>query len=196
MTRVVAFVFGILLTASVVSAQSVYVQGFGGLLRVPDKTTPVVGGEFGVGVLPNLVLFGNAGLGFNIVPEDDLDDFEDLCRAGGVDCDARVRALFGTGGAKYLFDLGGKVRPYAAVGVGAIRTSTKIEADGDDITDLVEDDLGEDIDETNGLLEVGGGLQIDLAPNVFFDAGYRLMKVFEDDADLAHRFVVGLAWKF
>lgn len=196
MTRVIAFVFGILLTASVVSAQSAYVEGLGGLLRVPDKTTPVVGGEFGVGITPNLVLFGNAGMGFNIVPEGDLDDFEDLCRANGVDCDARVRALFGTGGVKYLFPLGGKIHPYAAVGFGAIRTSTKIEADGDDITDDVEAGLDEDIDQTNALLEVGGGLQIDLAPNVFFDAGYRLMKVFEDDADLAHRFVVGLAWKF
>lgn len=196
MTRVAVLVLGILLTASVASAQSAYVQAFGGLLRVPDKTTPAVGGELGVTVAPNLVLFGNAGVGFNIVPEDDLEDFEDICRASGVDCDARVRALFATGGAKYLFDLGSNIRPYVAAGFGVIRSSTKIEADGDDITDDVEDSIGEDIDESNGLLEVGGGVQIDLAPNVFFDAGYRLMKVFEDDADLAHRFVVGLGWKF
>lgn len=181
-----------MLTANVVSAQSVYVEALGGALRVPDKTTPVVGAEVGVTVMPNLVLFGNGGVGFNIVPEDDLDDFEDICRVSGVDCDARVRAMYLTGGAKYLFDLGGKVRPYAAVSAGVIRTSTKIEADGDDITD----DLFDDIDESNGLLEVGGGVHIDFAPNAFFDAGYRLMKVFEDDSDLAHRFVVGLGWKF
>jgi opacity protein-like surface antigen len=196
MTRVAVLVLGILLTASGASAQSAYVQAFGGLLRVPDKTTPVVGGELGVTVAPNLVLFGNAGLGFNIVPEDDLEEFEDVCRFSGIDCEARVRALFATGGAKYLFDLGSNIRPYVAAGVGVIRTSTKIEADGDDITDDVEDSLGEDIDESNGLLEVGGGVQIDFAPNVFLDAGYRLMKVFEDDADLAHRFTVGLGWKF
>jgi opacity protein-like surface antigen len=183
--------------ASVASAQSSggggYVQGYGGLLRVPDKTTPVIGAEVGFEVIENLVIFGNVGFGLNVFPDDELDALQDECDFLDVECDATARLTFLTGGAKYLFPTGGAIRPYAAGGLGMARLSVKIEADDDDIT---EDVLLGDPSSTDALLEVGGGIELPVGASGKLDVGYRLMKIFEDDSDVGHRIYVGYGFRF
>lgn len=199
MQRTIVGILAVLLMASAASAQtgsgSGYVQGFAGVLRAPDKTTGLFGGEVGFEVIDNLAVFGNIGFGLNIFPDDELDALQDECDAVGADCDATARLTFATGGAKYLFPTGTTVRPYAAGGVGVARRSVKIEADGDDITDDVEDLVGE-LSDTSGLLEVGGGIELAVGGNGMVDIGYRLMKVFEDDSDVGHRVYGGFGWRF
>lgn len=180
-------------SASAQSAGGAYVQGFGGFLHVPEKTTPVIGAEVGFEVIDNLAIFGNVGVGLNVFPGDELDALEDECDFMGVECDATARLTFLTGGAKYFFPIGAPVRPYAAGGLGMARVSIKIEADDDDITDdvVVGDPTG-----TDALLEVGGGIEVPVGGRGMIDVGYRLMKIFEDDSDVGHRVSVGFGWRF
>jgi opacity protein-like surface antigen len=180
-------------SASAQSAGSGYVQGFGGFMRVDDKTTPAFGAEVGFEIIDNLAIFGNVGLGLNIFPDDELDALQDDCDAIGVDCDATARLTFLTGGAKYFFPTGSAVRPYAAGGLGMARLSIKIEADDEDITDDV---IVGDPSSTEGLLEVGGGIELPVGGNGKLDVGYRLMKIFEEDSDIGHRISVGFGWRF
>jgi hypothetical protein len=170
-----------------------YVEGFGGFIHGSDATTPMFGAEVGFEVIDNLAIFGNVGLGLNVFPDDELDVIQDECDFIGVDCDATARLTFLTGGAKYLFPTGSAVRPYVAGGVGMVRLSVEIEADDEDITDEV---IFGDPNSTEGLLEVGGGIELPAGSHGKIDVGYRLMKIFEDDSDVAHRIQVGFGWRF
>jgi opacity protein-like surface antigen len=190
-----ALTLGLGATSSV-SAQSTgggYVQGFGGFLHGSDATTPMFGAEVGFEVIENLAIFGNVGLGLNVFPDDELDLLQDECDVIGVECDATARLTFLTGGAKYFFPTGAAVRPYAAGGLGMARLSVKIEADDEDIT---EDVFVGDTSSTEALLEVGGGIELPVGSSGRLDVGYRLMKIFEDDADVGHRVHVGFGWRF
>jgi opacity protein-like surface antigen len=180
-------------SASAQSTESGYVQGYGGFLHGSDATTPVFGAEVGFEVIDNLAIFGNVGLGLNVFPDDELDVLQDDCDLIGVECDATARVTFLTGGVRYLFPTGGAVRPYAAGGLGMARLSVKIEADDEDIT---EDVIVGDPSSTEALLEVGGGIELPVASSGRIDVGYRLMKIFEDDSDVAHRIQVGFGWRF
>jgi len=178
-------------SASAQSAGSGYVQGFGGFLHGSDATTPMFGAEVGVEVIDNLAIFGNVGLGLNVFPDDEQDALQDGCDLIDVECDATARLTFLTGGAKYLFPTGGAVRPYAAAGLGMARLSVKIEAEDEDITDEV---IVGDPSSTEALLEVGGGIELPVGGSGKLDVGYRLMKILEDDSDVAHRIYVGFGW--
>jgi opacity protein-like surface antigen len=184
---------GAMSSASAQSTGSGYVEGFGGFLHGSDATTPMFGAEVGFEVIDNLAIFGNVGLGLNVFPDDELDVLQDDCDVIGVECDATARLTFLTGGVKYLFPTGGAVRPYAAGGLGIARLSIKIEADDEDITDDV---IVGDASSTEGLLEVGGGIELPVGSNGKLDVGYRLMKIFEEDSDVAHRVQVGFGWRF
>jgi opacity protein-like surface antigen len=179
--------------ASAQSNGNGYVQGFGGFVHDSDTTTPMFGAEVGFEVIDNLAIFGNVGLGLNVFPDDELDALQDECDFIGVECDATARLTFLTGGAKYFFPTGGAARPYAAGGVGIARLSVKIEADDEDITDDV---VVGDSSSTEGLLEVGGGIELPVGGNGNVDVGYRLMKIFEEDSGVAHRIHVGFGWRF
>ena len=179
--------------ASAQSAGSGYVQGFGGFLHGSDATSPMFGAEVGFEVIDNLAIFGNVGLGLNVFPDDEQDALQDECDLIGAECDATARLMFLTGGAKYLFPTGGAVRPYAAGGLGMARLSVKIEADDEDITDDV---IAGDPSSTEALLEVGGGIELPVGDSGKLDVAYRLMKIFEDDSDVGHRFHVGFGWRF
>jgi opacity protein-like surface antigen len=188
-----ALSLGALSSASAQSAGNGYVQGFGGFLHVPDKTTPVIGAEVGFEVIENLAIVGNVGFGLNVFPDDELDTLQDECDFIGVECDATARLTFLTGGAKYLFPTGGAVRPYAAGGLGMARVSIKIEADDEDITDEL---IVGDPSSTDALFEVGGGIELPVGESGKLDVGYRLMKIFEEDSDIGHRISVGFGWRF
>lgn len=197
MHRTIIGILAVVLTATAASAQgtagSGYVEGFAGLLRAPDKTSGLFGGEVGFAAIDDLTIFGNLGFAPNIFPNDALDAFQAECSP--VECDAKARMTFVTAGAKYLFPTGSTVRPYAAGGVGVARLSVSLEADGEDITDEIEGIVGE-LSDTSALLEIGGGIELPVGGSGKIDIGYRLMKIFADEIDLHHRFYGGFGWTF
>lgn len=204
MRRIVLGILGVVLVASAASAQSVdevgYVQGFGGLTFGTAKSGGVFGGEVGINIIENVQIYGTVGQFTNVTPQavqDALDDiYEPQCEIifeANCEAEATSRMTFVTFGGKYLFDTGGNVRPYVAAGVGFARIKLKIEEiDFGDITDeFVDDDS-----DTSGLFEVGGGITVPVGGNMQVDAGYRLLKIFEDDSDLVSRVYGGFGIRF
>jgi opacity protein-like surface antigen len=197
MRRTAGALMGVMLMAGTGSAQTTdssgYVAGFAGLARVNQTTSGLFGGEAGFAVTETLEVFGNVGYALNIFPDAEREVLVDGCAP--IVCDAKARMTFFTGGARYSFKAGTALRPYVAAGVGAAHVSITVEADGEDISEDVEDIVG-DLTSTNGLFEVGGGIDLPVGANGKIDIGYRLMKLFEEDSDAAHRFYAGFGWKF
>jgi hypothetical protein len=194
--RTVVALVGVMLMAGTASAQTTgggYVEGFAGLANVNETSTGLFGGEVGFEVMDNLVVFGNVGYALNVFPDFEREILVEGCAP--IVCDAKARMTFFTGGAKYLFGSGTAIRPYVAAGVGAAHVSITVEADGEDISEEVEDLVGE-LTSTSGLFEIGGGIDLHVGAHGKIDIGYRLMKLFEEDSDPAHRFYGGFGWKF
>ncbi len=172
-----------LLAAGNASAQSAdgtrYVQGYGGLGFSSGETGAVLGGEFGMALNERLSVYGTVGQFFAI----GSDELDDLC---GSDCDTDMKALFVIGGVKYAFPTSGTIRPYAAGGLGFARTSFNLEVNGREFDESA----------TNGVLELGGGIDVPVGQQTKIDPGYRLMKIFEDGAGVAHRVYVGFGVSF
>jgi len=205
MRRIGLAVLALALTASAASAQGTsdetgYVQGFGGFSFGTAKSGGVFGGEVGVNVMENLQVYGTIGRFTNITPDslqDALDnDFEPACEdifQANCEAEAKVRATFLTAGVKYLFPTASGIRPYVAGGLGFVSYKIKIEeVDFGDITDEFTDDPSD----TSAVFEIGGGVAVPVGTNMQFDAGYRLLKIFEDETDPVSRVYGGFGIRF
>lgn len=193
MRRIALAVLGMALMAGAASAQtapsSSYVEAVGGLTFGTDKSSATIGGEYGFNLNERLTIYGQVSQAFNILSGDQADVVEFFC---ATDCDPKVSATFVTAGVKYYFPLASGLRPYAAGGVGFVRTKFSADRNLNDILDRLDIDRSQ----TNGVFEVGGGLDIPVGANTKVDVGYRLAKLFEDDTDPVHRVYGGFGWSF
>ena len=84
--------------------------------------------------------------------------------------------------------------PFVEGGVGVARISLDIDAEafGINISQEVEDELG-DISSTEFMLAVGGGINVSATSNVGFDFGYRYIRIFTDDPSIDTSQVYGAA---
>jgi opacity protein-like surface antigen len=176
----------LLITASSALAQERgYVQGIGGATFMAD-TSGVFGGEAGIHLTRDFIVFAQAGRMINVLPRDiqgDIDDavarFESLT-GRGWHFDAAVRATYVGGGVRYLLPIRSRARPYVTGGVGMANYAGSLrERELGDVLELVIG-LGavesDDVKGTEIAYEAGGGL---LIPNgrMQVDVGYRLMNV-------------------
>ena len=176
-----------------VAVPSAYAQdgGFvGGVAGITfaSETSSVVAAQAGGRVARQLFVFGEFGRMQNVLPEeaqDDLDaaaEFLETQLGTTVNLDVRVPAIYGLAGIRWSPD--DRIAPFLEAGAGFARLSLDLRAEvaGIDITDEVEDQLeSDDLEVTEFLLALGGGLNARLTDRVRLDVGYRYNRVFTDD---------------
>lgn len=183
-----AFIAGIILIAtasSTVAQERGYLQGAGGATFMA-RTSGVFGGEAGIHLTRDFVVFGQAGRMIDVLPREVQDDIDDA--AAQLESftgrewlfDARVRATYAGGGVRYFFQTRSRVRPYVTGGVGLVTyTGSLRERELGDVLDLaisldvVESD---EVKGTEVAYEAGGGIVVPRG-RMQIDAGYRLMNV-------------------
>jgi hypothetical protein len=183
-----AFVAGVILIATASSALAQdrgYVQGVGGATFMA-RTSGVFGGEAGIHLSRDLVVFGQAGRLIDVLPREVQDDIDSA--AAQLESftgrewlfDARVRATYVGGGVRYFVPTRSLVRPYVTGSVGiANYAGTLRERELGDVLDLaisLEVVAAEDVKGTEMAYEAGGGIVVPRG-RLQIDAGYRLMNV-------------------
>ncbi len=171
------------------ASPSAFVGGLGGLTFGSAATSGAVAGQVGFRISRDLFVIGEFGRIADVVPSevaDMIDEFEDQAELEGVsvDLEVKVPAIYGFGGVRWAPSRG-KINPFVEGGVGFAHLKGKIKAivDGVDITEFVEDEIGdiEGLSTNEFLIAVGGGANIGLTSAVSVDAGYRFTRIFTDD---------------
>jgi hypothetical protein len=152
---------------------------------------PVFAGELGLGLLPAISIYGTVGRMQDVAPSEVADALDGL----GDIVDANVRATYGIGGVRVALPTG-ILRPYGVAGVGMARLSANFEVFGFDLTNLIEDSIGFELDTNQFAYELGGGVLLSVAPNVFVDAGYRYMRIANSGNLDVSRAYAGLGLRF
>jgi outer membrane protein with beta-barrel domain len=178
--------------ASPVSAQGtsnsrVFVGGLGGV-TFGTATSSAIAGQVGVRIMPNVFVIGEIGRMQNVLPGDIADQIQEgidfLEQAGiPVDIDVKAPAVYGFGGLRWA-QAGRRIAPFVegGVGFGHITADVSGTVGGIDVSDFIEDELG-DLDQsvTEFLIAFGGGVNIGLTRTVAIDAGYRYTRIFTDE---------------
>ena len=151
-----------------------------------SEVAGVFGGEAGLRVSRNLIVFGQAGRMMNVLPTDvqeDIDNAAELLESftgRRWQFEAGIRATYAGGGIRYVLPFGSRIRPYVAGSVGIVNYAGSLrEQELGDVLDqavslgVVESD---DVKGNEIAYEVGGGVLL-ARGRVQFDAGYRLMNV-------------------
>lgn len=136
------------------------------------ETAPVFAGELGIGLVPGLSIYGTLGRMQDVMPAGVADVLDGL--DGFVDFS--IPAVYGMGGVRVGVPAG-PVRPYGLAGIGFARLSASLEVFGFDVTPIIEDQIGFELDTNQRAYELGGGVMFSLGPNAFLDAGYRYMRI-------------------
>ena len=136
------------------------------------ETAPVFAGELGVGLVPGVSIYGTLGRMQDVMPNSVADVIGNI---GGF-VDFSIPATYGIGGVRVGVPAG-PIRPYGVAGVGFARLSASVEVLGFDVTDLIENQIGLELDTNQMAYELGGGVMFSLGSNAFLDAGYRYMRI-------------------
>ena len=168
-----------------------FVGGLGGL-TFGTETSGAIGGQFGVRVGPGLFAIGEVGRMQNVIPNevnDDLRDFADQVEevlGVPIALDVSVPATYGFGGLRWV-----QPRPGIAlfleggVGVGDVHIKVEeAEVLGLDVTDEVENAIGDDDNATKFLLALGFGITTRLGQAAVLDAGYRYSRIATEDPSI------------
>lgn len=155
-----------------------------------SETAPVFAGEVSFNVAPLIQVYGTVGRMQDALPS----DFQDVVDFIDPRIDASLPTTYLLGGVRAIFPVGA-VRPYGLFGVGMAHLSGDFEFNGQDITDDVEFELGEDLSSNEFAFELGGGVLFDVTPSVFIDGGYRYMRITGADLNVS-RVYGGVGFKF
>jgi hypothetical protein len=136
------------------------------------ETAPVFAGEVGIGLVPGVSIYGTLGRMQDVTPSGVADLLDGL----GDFVDFSIPAVYGVGGVRVGLPVG-VVRPYGVAGIGFARLSANAEVLGFDVTNLIEDQIGLELETNELAYELGGGVMFSLGPNAFLDAGYRYMRI-------------------
>jgi hypothetical protein len=167
--------------------EGAFVGGVAGI-TFASETSSVFAAQAGGRVARQLFVFGEFGRMQNVLPDDAQDDLDEAVEfledqlGTTVSLDVRVPAFYGLGGIRW--SPADRIAPFLEAGVGFARLNIDLTAEiaGVDISDEVEDQLdSEDLEVTEFLLALGGGLNARLTDRVRLDIGYRYNRVFTDD---------------
>jgi hypothetical protein len=190
-------VLGLLVMPAIASAQADaaapawFVGGLGGL-TFGTVTSGAVGGQVGFKIAPNLFVIGEVGRMRNVMPKeisDDLDDFVDLLELElgvPISFDVSLPATYGFGGVRWMAP-GRRVSPFVEAGVGAGHISLSVDKAavlGIDVSDEIDDELGEDANATKFLIALGGGVSASLSRTVWLDLGFRYTRIATEDPSI------------
>jgi hypothetical protein len=164
-----------------------FVGGLAGVTFVTE-TSSILGGQVGVRIARNLFVIGEIGRMWDVLPGEIADQIplaEDFIESEfGVraDLDVKAPAFYGFGGIRWA-QARGRLKPFAEAGAGFANIRGKIFVDGVNVTNQVENEIGDfgDLSTTEFLLAFGGGVNIGLTSTLSADAGYRYTVIFTDD---------------
>jgi hypothetical protein len=189
---VAAFVVvGLVLPARVQAQEAPrgFVGGLGGL-TFGTVTSGAVAAQGGVRLAPGVMLIGEIGYMRNVMPTEVQDTLDALVESFElvfgvpIELEVSVPSTYGFGGLRWT-PRAGKVAPFIEGGVGVGRLSVKFDKAvvlGEDVSDLIDDELdSEDTDVNKFLFAVGGGVTIQVSPKVATDVGYRYTRIATDD---------------
>jgi opacity protein-like surface antigen len=203
---VIVFVIGLLMSAGQASAQERgFIRGLGGVTVGTAETDAIYSGSVGVNIGPVVQIVGEVGRMQNVLSKDlqaDLNDFADFISGqsgANVRIDVTVPALYATGGVR-INAPSGKVRPFVEGSVGFARLTFNVKAAvaGIDISDEVKESaVGDDDNETDLLISLGGGVSIPIASATAVEIGYRYGRVLVEDSGLNTNTAYGaISFKF
>jgi hypothetical protein len=161
-----------------------FVGGLGGM-TFGTVTSGAVGGQVGFKVAPNLFIIGEAGRIRNVTPrelQDELDLFIALLEIElgvPVSFDVSLPVTYGFGGIRWQ-EPGRSLAPFAEGGVGFGHISLKIDKAsvlGLDLSNEVEEAVGDEANETKILFAFGGGVTTALGEAARLDIGYRYTRI-------------------
>jgi opacity protein-like surface antigen len=153
---------------------------FAGLANVTFQSTtaPGAGVEGGINAGNLLRIFGAINWFQDITPADVQDDLDDL----GLGIEVTTPATTFMGGVR-VGPGDGPFRPYAVAAAGMAHVSGKIEVNGRDVTNELEDEIGEPLSSNEFVFEFGGGIEIRVGEKAFIDTGYRYMRISADEGE-------------
>ncbi len=137
-----------------------------------SETATVFAGEFTARVAPLVEVYGTVGRMQDAMPSV-IQDVIDVFDTG---LNASMPALYGVSGVRVGLSTG-SARPYVLAGAGIAHLGGTFEYLGQDITGLVEDELGFSLTSNEFAFELGGGVIIPAGSRGFVDAGYRYMRI-------------------
>ena len=170
-----------------------FVGGMGGV-TFNTVSGGIFAGQGGVHIGGGLFVIGEVGRAQNVLPKelaDQLDDAAEFIEAQvglPVNLSLDVPATYAFGGIRWVAPGERRVRPFVEGGAGMAHLVADIDVSVGglpvpigEIGDL--DDLGLTTNEF--LLALGGGVNIGLTRAVSLDVGYRYLRVFVEDQDVA-----------
>lgn len=178
-----------------------FVGGFGGATFGTAEPGMVFGARTGVEIVPGLHVIAEVGRLSDILPtdvRDDLDFVESLLEfeyGMPVTIDLTAPATYGLFGARWSRHIG-RVSPFVEGGIGAAKVSIdfdEISIGGIDVTSLVRDEIGaEDLESTELLIGVGGGINAEITSAVSVDVGYRYSRIGTEDPAIDASTIYGM----
>jgi len=200
-----AIVFMLLMTPSMVMAQSEkgFVRGLGGL-TFGTETSSIIGGGVGFNVGRVVQITAEIGRMQNVMPkalQEEFDLVSDLLSTElgvPITLDARVPALYFSGGIRANVPTSSRVKPFVEVqaGVASISADFDAEVAGIDVSNELDNEL--DLEsESKFLFAIGGGISTALSQNTAVDIGYRYTRIAtEDPAINASALYAAFRWMF
>jgi opacity protein-like surface antigen len=159
-----------------------------------NVTSQSFGGEVGVKVEPNLLVFFEIGATRDVATPDLGPAAQLIANSlaqtqSGVGFSVKEPATFGIGGVRYLFAIpDSKLQPYALAGFGAAKVTrnVKFTVGGSDVTANLAQlgvVLGSDLsgDFVKPMITLGGGVVYPIWQRVFADFQFRYGRIFAED---------------
>jgi opacity protein-like surface antigen len=162
-------------------------------------TSAAVAGQGGVRIARDLYVIGEVGYMRNVLPKKIRDEFDDLVdeienEAGvPVSLTVSIPAKYGFGGLRWSPSRG-TVSPFVEGGVGVAHVSAKVDEAkvlGVDISDEVENELGDDASVTKVLFALGGGVNARISSTLSADIGFRYTRIATEDPAINSSLVYG-----
>jgi opacity protein-like surface antigen len=167
-----------------------FIGAFGGITSGTAETGSVFGARAGVEIGGGVHIIGEFGRMNDVLPSelrDELDlaeSFLELELGMPVTIDMTVPATYGFVGARWSHRAG-RVSPFVEGGVGVAKLTLKlneVSVGGVDLSSFVRDELDtSDLETSEPLLIVGGGVNAELTAVVSADLGYRYSRILTED---------------
>jgi opacity protein-like surface antigen len=157
-----------------------YVQGVAGPTFGTEASTVFAGGV-GIRVGRSFQITGEIGRMQNVLPKSVQGEADALAAelqaetGSSVSVKTRARALYGTGGVRWLAPSRGPVHPYLGLTAGVAHVRPRVSATVDGVS------LGVDVSDesmTKPLVGLGGGVTVDMGTRVAVELGYQYNRIF------------------
>jgi len=167
-----------------------FVGGFGGATFGTAEPGIVFGARTGVEIVPGLHIIAEIGRLNDVLPtdvRDELDFVESLLELElgmPVTIDLTAPATYGLFGARWSRHTG-RVSPFVEGGIGAAKVTIdfdEVSVGGIDVTSIVRDEIGaENLESTELLIGLGGGVNAEITSAASVDIGYRFSRITTED---------------